>query len=781
MAPTILTREQWQADIQANWKRYYADAQALKLKTRLGTLVATVLLPLFPQNEIGAVEYLTAPLEGSPRFDAYRDFVKQQSEQQHKDLKVFVKHLLATAEKNSNMQEALNYLVLESGIFKAIEQDADDYRALLEGILNDAWHRLKEPSGIRVVAEQIIAGGNVIIAGRDSNLVSQDFAGDTATLLAYLASVRAEWNRPDLNRILPFQYHAEYTLHIHNLFTPLDVWCHDEHGKADEDELIKLRFKAVNEEQDEMRRSVIEMIASHPYLVVTGGAGTGKSYLARYITACLSYACDPQEAERQRVDGLMLLGNAWIHGPLLPLYIPMRNFAASEHFPATLGAATATNLLRYICATTGEFGNNLEQYLVRESDGGYRALLILDGLDEVDSDEDRIIIQKVIEQWADRFSQCRILVTSRTYAYRQNVSWRLSNRFTSAELAPFSRNQIGIYITDWYDQASRLRPASFGGKEVASEVTRNLARELKTVLKDDENSLLPLMRQPLLMAMLTLIHETRRSLPDKTSERYEATIDLLNRWMPHSTSGADRQTRIVSKINHDLLLDALKLAAFHLQCRQQSYQKYPGMLSRKELRQFLKAQNTRGRNLGVSINTLLEYLGTRNGVLLSDRPDQYRFPHLSIQEYLAASALIELYDECQMPEGLKPAEAVWTFPENLTVLLSHAPYRWRNVAMFVGAVISGNKGQDGRWTLIEELLPQEEIDEFEEDIVFRIYIAGEIWASAYLKARLPSHRVIQSRLVNNLERIRVDDRLDAPERNLTASIIQQLIQQMKLR
>ena len=766
---------EWQHDLQENWQTYYENAKALKLKATLAVVVATILQPLHTSSENTSPEHIRQSLQSTNFLPAYDTFIRERKEAELTDLKRLVEALLKEAKKTSQLQEALNYLILESGILTTLPTESEEHKELLKSLLVDAWQMLKEPSGVRVVVEQIIAGGHVIVSGRDSHFVGEQYKGDEAALKAYLANTRAEWNRPDLSRILPTYHSAEYTIYIHNLFTPLDVWRHSKHQSVDEDELIQLRFKAVNKELDESRRSVIEMIASHPYLVITGAAGTGKSYLARYIATCLSYACDPQEAERTQVDGLKLLGNAWIHGAILPIYLPMRNFAASQNFPKSIQNAKADNLLKYICSISGDFGEELERYLFTECESSFRALLILDGLDEVGTEKDRLIIQKVIEGWADRFSQCRILVTSRTYAYKQNSNWRLSPRFESAELAPFSRKQINTYITDWYKQAALVRASSFGGHGVAQQITDKLAKNLKSAIQNDESPLLPLMRQPLLLAMLTLIHETHKSLPDKSAELYEATIDLLNRWMPYPTLDASDETLMMQKLNTDRLLESLKLAAFQLQCKHKSYQKYPGTLSRSELKTFLQTQSSRPGGLGVSVKLLLEYLGTRNGVLLSDKPDQYRFPHLSIQEYMAACALIELYDEVNMPDDLKASGKVWTFPENLAALLSHDPYRWRNVALFVGKIISGNKGQDGRWTLIEELLPISKKFDLEEETVFRIYIAGEIWATGYLKARLPSHDMIRNRLVECLRQIQADERIDAPERNRTMVILKQLL------
>ena len=80
----------------------------------------------------------------------------------------------------------------------------------------------------------------------------------------------------------------------------------------------------------------------------------------------------------------------------------------------------------------------LRQYL--RIHGG---VVLFDGLDEVpEAEQRRTQIKQVVESFARAFPQCRIVVTSRTYAY-QRQEWRLSG-FTEAVLAPFSKEQIRI-------------------------------------------------------------------------------------------------------------------------------------------------------------------------------------------------------------------------------------------------------------------------------------------------------------------------------------------------
>jgi hypothetical protein len=477
---------------------------------------------------------------------------------------------------------------------------------------------------------------------------------------------------------------------------------------------------------------------------------------------CLAYACDDKA---DQIDGLAALGPAWIHGAILPLYVGLRDFCADKSvFPDTPEAGKARCLLNYLRKTTDSFAPELEQYLMNEDVPVHGTILILDGLDEVYKEEDRFILQRIIENWADRFPTSRILVTSRTYAYRHDSQWRLSERFASAELAPFTWKQIQIYIDNWYSQAALSRASVFGGHAVAAMRTQKMAQDLKRTIIET-TPLWPLARQPLMLSLLTLIHEDHKRLPEKKAALYEQTVELLDRW--NIPSPADQLHEKLSHLNLDRMRAALKLLAFDLQKQQQTYQLYPATITQQELLHKLSQQQMHGNGLGAYIEDVLEYIATRNGILVSDKQGLYRFPHLSIQEYLAACALIELYDECDMPDVMREeygVEELLTFPANVAALMRADPYRWRNTTIFAGSIIAMGKGQDRRWDLIDELLNRKKDETISENILHTIYVTAEIWSESWLKARTRTQKKIQENLLSSLKDIQHDERLDAPER-----------------
>ena len=765
--------QEWRIYTLQHWVKLKEEAEEQKYTNKLETLVSMMLQPVLPKT-VASLPQLIKLLRTTKHGDGFAKFFEEYIKKAKAPftLNHVVKKIVEEARENSDLQSSLDRLMLDVGLLGGINYGDELHRQFLKGLLDDMWQIIREPSGLRVQAELISAGQNVAIAGRDVNIVLQHYEGSQTELISYLNSVIAEWSRADFTHIIPGATNrTDSNIRFHQLYTPVDIWKENVYESFTEERLTEFRFRAIENDLNDLRQPVLEAISTYPHLVITGAAGSGKSSIARFVAISLAYACLPESSQREgRRLGLDYLGTSWIHGAILPLLVTLRSFVTSKYFPTKAEEGRAKHLLDYLRDRTDSFANELEKYLTKQTER-YGAILILDGLDEVYKEKQRIILQRIIEDWSFRFPKCRVVVTSRTYAYRTGDKWRLSDMFVAAELAPFTVKQMKAYITNWYQQAAITRAPTFGGWASAEAKTQELAIDL---IRRIENSsqLLPLMRQPLLLVMLVLLHEGKRKLPVKLAELYKETVDLLDRWGLQR----DDEGKEIQSLNHDRMRDALKLVAFDLQRDQEMYLRYPHSVQTGQLRKRLQEQDRPPDGLGVSVKAVLDYLGTQHGILVSDRNGYYRFPHLSIQEYLAAQCLIELYDEIDMPKGLKPphGQQEWSYPENVPILLANDPYRWRNVAIFVGAILAADTGNDRRWNLIEELLEFDADGSVDDGQGYCIYIAAEVWASIYLKARLPTHRLLRKKLLLSLEKIERSEFLDAPERQRVDRILKQL-------
>ena len=218
----------------------------------------------------------------------------------------------------------------------------------------------------------------------------------------------------------------------------------------------------------------------------------------------------------------------WDHGALLPVRIILRDFAA-RGLPPAGQEAKAKDLWQFIVKELqanmqDDYAPFLRQHL--HTAGG---LILLDGLDEVpEADQRRVQIKQVVEDFGRSFPHCRLLVTSRTYAY-QKQHWRL-NHFEDVALAPFSQGQIRRFVDRWYAYIGVLRG-------LGADNAQGRAELLKRAIVNSER-LYSLAERPLLLTLMASLHAWRGgSLPEKREELYNDTVDLLLDWWESAKNG----------------------------------------------------------------------------------------------------------------------------------------------------------------------------------------------------------------------------------------------------
>ncbi|MCP4608892.1 MAG: hypothetical protein GY845_09285, partial [Planctomycetes bacterium] len=293
-------------------------------------------------------------------------------------------------------------------------------------------------------------------------------------------------------------------------------------------------------------------------------------------------------------------------------------------------------------------------------------LILLDGLDEVpEADLRREQIKQVVEDFTSIFMKCRILVTSRTYAYKEQA-WRLFG-FDEAVLASFSKGQIHRFIDRWYAHIAGLRglnPADAQGKAVL----------LKRAIQGSDR-LYDLAERPILLTLMASLHAWRGgSLPEKREELYADAMSLLLDWWERPKIVRDAQGEVTIsqpslvewlKADRDDVLSLLNELAFHAHAGQQEFQQGTADIPEGDLVSGLMDMS---KNPDVKPKLLMKYLSERAGLVLPRGVGVYTLPHRTFQEYLAACYLTD-----------------HAFPEKLAKLARSDPGRWREVALLAGA------------------------------------------------------------------------------------------------
>ncbi len=398
------------------------------------------------------------------------------------------------------------------------------------------------------------------------------------------------------------------------------------------------------------RYSALEQLNNHPRLVLLGDPGSGKSTFARYVALCLAgerlehpeanlallTAPIPTEDKiKSRLDEQK--PQSWDHGPLLPVMITLRDFAARKLIGSDI-PATAENLWQFItaelnAAALGDFAPYLRKELL-ESGG----LLLLDGLDEVpEAQSSRSLLKQVIEDFAHTFPCCRILVTSRTYAY-QKQGWRLSG-FEDTELAPFSRDQINAFINRWYAHIASLRNINHTNARGQAELLK------RAIFASDR--LIELAVRPLLLTLMASLHAWRGgTLPNKREQLYGDAVDLLLDWWESPKAVHDSHGNLIItqpslaewlRVDRDQVRSFLNKLAFQAHLEQRE------LIGTADIPEggVVSGLIQLAQNPDVNPARLVEYLSQRAGLIIPRGEAVYTFPHRTFQEYLAACYLTD--------------------------------------------------------------------------------------------------------------------------------------------
>jgi formylglycine-generating enzyme required for sulfatase activity len=427
------------------------------------------------------------------------------------------------------------------------------------------------------------------------------------------------------------------------------------------------------------RETVASFVSENTYAALLGEPGSGKTTFANFLALSLAGHLLGHET-----INVASIGNDWKAGPLLPVRVILRNFAAQMATEA--GHGDGNSLWRHIIRSLGEslsdFASLLKQHLV--SEGG---ILILDGLDEVpEAHHRRKAVKQAVLEFRRQFPKVRILLTSRTYAY-QRQQWRLPD-FTEAVLAPFTDEQIVEFVDRWYGHMAMVR------RNMTEENARGRAALLKQAI--ERNSYLgELARRPLLLTLMASIHAWRGgTLPEGREELYSESIDLLlDVWQrPKTVLDAQGnpilQTESAAewfKAPREEIRAALQALAFDV------HKSQPDRTGTADIKEadLVTALLKVAKKADPEMNSLrvIEYIRDRAGLFINRGEGIYSFPHRTFQEYLAARHLTGT-----------------DFPDLLVWLAHEDIERWREAVLLAGAKVA--RGTPfAAWALVNSLCP----------------------------------------------------------------------------
>lgn len=315
-------------------------------------------------------------------------------------------------------------------------------------------------------------------------------------------------------------------------------------------------------------------------LVVLGKPGAGKTTFMKY----LAMSC---------------LGGRF-HGELVPIFVTLKAYAEERGQPS---------LENYILT---EFAKRkVSQDVAKQLLDNGRALILLDGLDEVKKEDDRRVKQDI-----DRFSRDwlknRFAITCRIAAREYQFE-----KFTEVEVADFDDGQIKTFVNNWFRERDESKAERLLERLEGNEPVKELAKS------------------PLLLTLLCLVFGERNDFPPKRSELYKEGLEvLMKKWDAKRNIEREIIYKHLSPQNKEDMLGQIAFNTFvngEYFFRQEDLQ--------RQIKDYicnLPETSADPEALRLDSEVVLKAIEHHHGLLVERARNIYSFSHLTFQEYFTA-------------------------------------------------------------------------------------------------------------------------------------------------
>ena len=425
--------------------------------------------------------------------------------------------------------------------------------------------------------------------------------------------------------------------------------------------LVKGGREAVKEDADVPMKKVL---GEGHRLAITGGAGSGKTTVLRYIAWWLaaSRLGEPSAEEEFRLG---LPADA----PLpIPIFVSLAAFAPYRHAPPSYTSNFESFLADDLKRRDAKFDlpKELFELLLRE---GRNVILLLDGLDEVADDTQRASMR----QWAGSFAadrpELRVVLTCRTIAWRKDSALL---DFKDIAVQPLDmKTHIEPMVAKAYAciEPHNETERNKGIKQLVDGIKGLELKRLASLGADDR----PLVDSPLMVRMMLIVQRSNVKLPDERADLFDKAVDAIYQ-VDH---GIDEDTKPDFTQHWETYLEMAQRLAYHMHCEGVD----KGRLIEKEggVDKVFAAPS----EYHPFIKRFLDYAQKRGGVL-EEYGGPYRFVHHAFQEFLVA-------------RYLRTVEAVPNLQKIINVVTSLLADPWWREPILLTA---GYKARESRSTVI---------------------------------------------------------------------------------
>lgn len=434
----------------------------------------------------------------------------------------------------------------------------------------------------------------------------------------------------------------------------------------------------ISEKQEQERKEIGEVLQKEAHVAILARPGCGKSTLINSLV--IAYAFPDR---RKRINET-LPNRTWF-----PIFIRCRNLGEEV-------TSSITGIINNI-PKRAELHSYSEQFefLVTDSLQNGNALLLIDGLDEIMEDGNRILFIKQLQIFLTANPNICVVVTSRITGFRI-VAGACANYFTQYSISSLDDKDIETFITKWH-------------KVVVAD-SENIGNEVKELTKTICSywNIKALGKNPLLLTALLFVNRLTGSLPSKVHVLYQEMIDLL--LVTWNIDGHGHE-----KLEKDEAVAQIAYVAYwmaknnQLTINEEDLKKCL-LDSRKQMPEILRFAN-------ISVNEFIRRIEQRSSLLLKSGHANlesgiitpvYEFLHLSFHDYLTSIAIINNF----LPKEDSNKTPLEILTSNIT-----NDY-WREIQIYTVRLLKNDSKE-----LIEYLISESKKITKEERIIFR-YLAS---------------------------------------------------------
>lgn len=329
----------------------------------------------------------------------------------------------------------------------------------------------------------------------------------------------------------------------------------------------------------------LEAVQKYHKLIILGKPGAGKTTFLKY----LAIQCDR--------------GN--FAANCLPIFVTLKDFAEAPDQPS---------LLQYILGYYAPLiAQNEQRFAIQQIIQHGRALILLDGLDEVRQDDSDRVLKEIRD--LSQYHNNHFVMTCRLAAWEYTFE-----KFTEVEIADFDEQQIAAFAKKWFKE-----------KPTNTQVFVDCLEQNHRIYE--------MATSPILLTLLCLAFSESGGFPNNRSELYKEGVEaLLKKW--DAKRGIQRDS-IYKYLSHQRKQDLLNHIAFQTFQNQEYF--FKQSLVEQLITQYINQLPDTNLNPEISqldSEAILHSIEAQHGLLVERAKGIYSFSHLSFQEYFTARQLI---------------------------------------------------------------------------------------------------------------------------------------------